>query len=54
MRIDSCRTCGEIMKEFQRCDDCRETTKFICKRCNKISDEQIHPECHIQKTVILN
>ena len=55
MRIDSCRTCGENMKEFQRCGICSTVNKFVCRRCNKASDEQIHPECNMpEKAVILN
>ncbi len=55
MRIDSCRTCGEMMQEFQRCDVCNGITKFICRGCKKASDEQVHPECGISgKTAIPN
>ena len=54
MRIDSCRTCGESMKEFQRCNTCSEINRFVCRRCNKTSDEQIHPECVLSDIAIAN
>ena len=47
MRIDSCRTCGEDMKEFQTCPICRKTTRFICRKCGNTSEEQVHPDCSI-------
>ncbi len=47
MRTDSCRTCGRIMKEFQRCSVCSEINRFICTECRKSSDEQVHVECGV-------
>ena len=55
MRIDSCRTCGIAMKEFQTCPVCRVVSRFVCPKCGKTSDEQIHPECSLlNKSVIAN
>ena len=55
MRTDSCRTCGVEMKEFQRCTACREVNRFVCFRCKKATDEQIHINCDVSpREVILN
>lgn len=55
MRIDSCRNCGVTMKEFQRCIVCNDINQFFCIRCNKSSDEQIHPDCSpIAKEMVYN
>ncbi len=45
MRIDSCRSCGADMQEFQSCPECRETYQFICPHCRKISNAQVHIQC---------
>lgn len=55
MRIDSCRTCGVELQEFQTCPVCRKTTRYVCRQCGKTSDEQVHSECLIlNKPVIAN
>ncbi|MGI0008037.1 MAG: hypothetical protein ACRD92_00250 [Nitrosopumilaceae archaeon] len=55
MRIDSCRTCGVDMKEFQTCPVCRVVSRFVCTKCGRTSDEQIHPECSmLNKSAVAN
>ncbi|GFN40303.1 MAG: hypothetical protein YK1309IOTA_1590002, partial [Marine Group I thaumarchaeote] len=49
MRIDSCRKCGITLQEFQACSKCRKAIKFICPKCNSVSDEQIHFLCILDK-----
>ncbi|MGQ0795480.1 MAG: hypothetical protein ACT4N5_04765 [Nitrosopumilaceae archaeon] len=47
MRIDSCRTCGTGMQEFQSCPVCKIVTRFVCTGCGRASEEQVHSECNL-------
>ncbi len=38
---DSCRRCGLILTAMCRCNDCLETSSWICKNCNN-SIDRIH------------
>lgn len=38
---DSCRRCGLGLTAMWRCNDCLETSAWICKKCN-ISIDRIH------------
>ena len=54
MRKDSCRSCGEMLQEFQSCPDCKECIQFKCLHCRKIGEIQIHPKCNIPRNAIAN
>ena len=55
MRKDSCRNCGVIMQEFQRCTVCSVVNQFACTHCRRSSDEQVHLKCNpIAKEVLCN
>ena len=45
MRIDSCRSCGQTLQEFQSCPDCKVCIQFTCPGCGKFGEIQIHPKC---------
>ncbi|HLC24833.1 MAG TPA: hypothetical protein VJJ25_04310 [Nitrosopumilaceae archaeon] len=43
------------MKEFQTCLICRAVSRFVCPKCGKTSDEQIHPQCSLlNKSTVAN
>ncbi len=54
MRIDSCRSCGGNMQEFQSCPDCKETIQFACLHCRKVREIQVHPRCSMPADAIAN
>ena len=54
MRIDSCRSCGEMMQEFQSCPDCKVIYQFVCPNCKKIGEVQIHLRCNASAAAIAN
>lgn len=45
MRIDSCRNCGLKLKIKNICKFCKTPNQFICKKCDQLTDKQIHVEC---------
>jgi len=45
MRIDSCRSCGKMLKENKKCAICKQTNEFFCANCGNISITQIHSQC---------
>ena len=38
---DSCRACGLLLIAMWRCNECLETSSWICKKCNSTID-RIH------------
>ena len=54
MRIDSCRSCGEMLQELQSCPDCKECIRFTCPGCRKPGEIQIHPKCSMPGSAIAN
>lgn len=49
MRNNSCRKCGHGMDVYENCHACKKPIEFICYKCNRNTDKEIHSDCIIQK-----
>ena len=45
MRTDLCRKCGIEPEVEKKCFVCYKPVTFLCRNCNRSTDEQIHIEC---------
>ncbi|EIJ65090.1 hypothetical protein BD31_I1074 [Candidatus Nitrosopumilus salaria BD31] len=53
MRIDSCRKCGIELCILKYCHGCGQPIQFECKKCQKLTDEQIHFQCMYKPPLLL-
>jgi len=49
MPDESCRKCGNELKEFLKCRECNRPTQFECYRCGRKTNHQYHYNCNIGK-----
>lgn len=52
MPDESCRTCGEILKKYSLCAECKKVTQQICVNCGLKTMEQIHEDCFYNMELI--
>lgn len=47
MPDESCRKCGNELKRFSLCAECKQILRKICSKCGMICKEQFHPNCFL-------
>ena len=51
---DSCRACGLMLIAMWRCNECLETSSWICKNCNSTIDRiHLHAVANSQKIDVI-
>jgi predicted amidophosphoribosyltransferase len=49
----SCRNCGNGMEVSSNCHVCKKPIEFICNKCNRNTDKEIHLDCIYEKIQVL-
>lgn len=49
MPDESCRKCGNELREYLKCKECKKATRFVCCACGNKTNLQYHFKCNLGK-----
>lgn len=52
MGNNSCRKCGLRMEVHQNCSICKNAIEFICHKCNRNTNKEIHSMCLVKNMLL--